>query len=59
MALSENHGTVPKPLRKATIFECLSHNLLMRCEKHIETTEGIRDEVEEKSKLVESRPLQE
>ena len=29
------------------IFECLSHNLLMLCEKHIETTEGIRDEVEE------------
>ena len=33
------------------IFECLSHNLLLLCEKHIEKTEGIRDEVEEKKQV--------
>jgi IS4 transposase len=30
------------------VFECLSHNLLLLFEKHIERTEGVRDEVEER-----------
>jgi len=33
------------------MFECLTHNLLLLCEKHIEETEGIRDEVEEKKQV--------
>ena len=30
------------------LFECLSHNLLLLFERHVEKTEGLRDEVEEK-----------
>ncbi|MFN9025694.1 MAG: transposase, partial [Akkermansiaceae bacterium] len=33
------------------IFECLTHNLLLLFEKHIENTEGLRDEVEEKKQI--------
>lgn len=33
------------------IFECITHNLLLLCEKHIEETEGFRDEVEEKKQV--------
>jgi IS4 transposase len=33
------------------IFECLTHNLLLLLEKHVEKTEGIRDEVEEEKQV--------
>jgi IS4 transposase len=40
----------PEAKKSHAIFECLSHNLLLLFEKHMEETEGIRDEVEEKKK---------
>ena len=33
------------------IFECLTHNLLLLFEKHLEITEEIHDEVEEKKRV--------
>lgn len=38
----------PDAKKAHAIFECLSHNLLLRFEKHLEKTEGLRDEVETK-----------
>jgi IS4 transposase len=38
----------PEAKKSHAIFECLSHNLLLLFGKHIERTEGIRDEVEQK-----------
>ena len=38
----------PEAKKSHAIFECLTHNLLLLVEKHIEKTEGFRDEVEER-----------
>jgi len=37
----------PEAKKSHAILECLAHNLLLLFEKHIEQTEGFRDEVEE------------
>ena len=37
----------PEAKKSHAIFECLAHNLLLLFEKHVEQTEGLRDEVEE------------
>ncbi|MCF7731287.1 MAG: transposase [Akkermansiaceae bacterium] len=44
-------GSSKETKKSHAIFECLTHNLLLLCEKHIEKTEGIRDEVEEKKQV--------
>ena len=36
----------PKAKKSHAMFVCLSHNLLLLFEKHMENTEGLRDEVE-------------
>jgi IS4 transposase len=38
----------PEAKKSHAIFECLAHNLLLLFEKHLEQSEGLRDEVEEK-----------
>jgi len=43
------HGPVRRrPGKSHALFECIAHNLLLLFERHIETAEGLRDEVEEK-----------
>jgi Transposase DDE domain len=44
-------GSSKEAKKSQAIFECISHNLLLLFEKHIEITEEIRDEVEEKKKI--------
>ncbi len=41
-------ASAPDAKKAHAIFECLSHNLLLLFEKHLEKTEGLRDEVEAK-----------
>jgi hypothetical protein len=38
----------PEAKKSHAIFECLTHNLLLLFEKHIEINEGFRDEVEQR-----------
>jgi hypothetical protein len=41
-------ASAPEAKKSHAVFLCLAHNLLLLFEKHIEQTEGLRDEVEEK-----------
>ena len=41
-------ASAPEAKKSHAVFECLAHNLLLLLEKHIEQSEGLRDEVEEK-----------
>jgi IS4 transposase len=47
----------PAAKKSHALFECLAHNLLLLFEKHIEQTEGLRDEVEVKKQAGRIKPL--
>ena len=47
----------PAAKKRHALFECLAHNLLLLFEKHIEQTEGLRDEVEVKKQAGRIKPL--
>lgn len=41
-------ASAPEAKKSHALFECLAHNLLLLFEKHLEKSEGLRDEVEAK-----------
>ena len=56
MGERKSWASAPEAKKSHALFECLSHNLLLLFEGHIEITEGLRDEVEIKKPAGRIKP---